>query len=99
MMAIEGGRLRERVAPVLVPAVLAAAAVALLEQTARRYRRWSVRGESMSPVLREGDWVVVDMKAYRGAAPRRGHVVIASDPRDPERSIVKRVAAVDLHGG
>lgn len=52
----------------------------------------------MYPGLRAGDWVLVDMRAYDRALPKRGDIVIASDPREPEHAIVKRVAGVDLHG-
>jgi nickel-type superoxide dismutase maturation protease len=52
----------------------------------------------MLPTLQPGDWVLVDEWAYRRTLPRRGHVVVARDPRQPERHLVKRVTAVDLHG-
>ena len=52
----------------------------------------------MLPTLHAGDWVLVDEHAYRRKLPRRGHVVVASDPRELKRHIVKRVTAVDLHG-
>jgi signal peptidase I len=43
----------------------------------------------MEPTLRDGDWVV-----YWVAAPRLGDVVVARDPRAPERWLVKRVRAL-----
>jgi nickel-type superoxide dismutase maturation protease len=52
----------------------------------------------MLPALAPGDWVLVDEHAYRGNLPRRGHIVVAADPRDPDRHLVKRVSTVDLHG-
>ena len=52
----------------------------------------------MLPALRPGDWVLVDEHAYRTRLPRRGHIVVAADPREPARHLVKRVTAVDLHG-
>ena len=55
---------------------------------ARRYRRYEVAGASMLPALRPGDWVVVD----RAARARAGEIVLAGDPRDGERTMVKRVA-------
>jgi inner membrane protease subunit 1 len=45
----------------------------------------------MEPTLREGDWIVV---ADLGRPPRVGQVVLVRDPRDPERLMLKRVAAV-----
>jgi len=52
----------------------------------------------MLPTLSPGDWVLVDEHAYDTRLPRRGHVVVAEDPRAPERHLVKRVSFVDLHG-
>lgn len=87
-----------RVAPVLFKSVMVAAGVGAAFRAGRRYRRWAIRGSSMYPGLREGDWVLVDMRAYERALPRRGEIVIASDPRERSHAIVKRVAGVDLHG-
>lgn len=59
-----------------------------------------VRGRSMLPTLRPGDRLVV-MRSSRPA--RVGEVVLALDPRDAGRELVKRVAdvgpdGVTLHG-
>jgi nickel-type superoxide dismutase maturation protease len=45
----------------------------------------------MEPALRAGDWIVVSSLSR---APRMGEIVLMRDPRDPERLIIKRVAAV-----
>jgi nickel-type superoxide dismutase maturation protease len=62
-------------------------------------RRWldvvEVRGGSMAPSLLPGDRLLVESHSYRGHPPRRGEVVLARDPREPERELIKRVAAVD----
>lgn len=76
-----------------------AVAATLAVRAARRYRRFETSGRSMLPALEPGDWVLVDEFAYRGRLPRRGEIVVASDPREPGRDLVKRVSAVDLHGG
>jgi signal peptidase I len=63
-------------------------------------RRVVVRGPSMSPALLPGERVLIDRLAYRYERPRRGDVVLATDPREPSRRpdgrpsghIVKRVA-------
>jgi nickel-type superoxide dismutase maturation protease len=52
-----------------------------------------VTGESMQPVLRPGDWLLV----RRGARITPGHVVVARHPREA-RLIVKRVAWRDRDG-
>jgi signal peptidase I len=52
-----------------------------------------VHGDSMQPTLRPGAVVVIDKVGYRFHDPRRGDVVVTSDPRNGV-SIVKRVVAV-----
>jgi nickel-type superoxide dismutase maturation protease len=63
-------------------------------------RRWidvvEVRGRSMAPTLEPGDRLVVVRSRRR---PRTGDVVLALDPRDAGRELVKRVARVDDAGG
>jgi nickel-type superoxide dismutase maturation protease len=54
-----------------------------------------VRGRSMLPTLRPGDRLVV----VRSTRPARvGDVVLALDPRDAGRELVKRVAGVGPDG-
>ena len=55
-------------------------------------RRAVVRGPSMQPTLAPGEYVLFDRLAYRRGPPRRGDVALATDPRDPARRIIKRVA-------
>ncbi|GIW19199.1 MAG: hypothetical protein KatS3mg064_2356 [Tepidiforma sp.] len=64
----------------------------------RRFQRMAVEGESMRPALRPGDWAIVDRRAYRTHPPRPGDVVMAHDPRDFDRLLVKRVARVHADG-
>ena len=60
-------------------------------------RRVSVLGDSMRPALEAGDrLLVVGLPWWR---PRPGEVVAVVDPRDGERVMVKRVAAVDPGDG
>jgi nickel-type superoxide dismutase maturation protease len=60
-------------------------------------RRWvdvvEVRGRSMAPTLLPGDRLVV----VRGV-PRSGAIVLAADPRDRQRELIKRVARIDAAG-
>ena len=53
--------------------------------------RVAVAGASMEPTFRDGDWLLV---RKLGRPPRQGEVVIATDPREPERLLVKRVRSV-----
>src|SRR5437660_12002858 len=55
--------------------------------------RVAVAGHSMLPALRDGELLIyTDL-----VAPRRGDVVVARDPRDGRRWLVKRVRAVRAH--
>jgi nickel-type superoxide dismutase maturation protease len=66
-------------------------------------RRWldvvEVRGDSMAPSLLPGDRLLVESHTYEGRPPRLGEVVLAADPREPERELIKRVAAIDDQAG
>jgi nickel-type superoxide dismutase maturation protease len=65
-------------------------------------RRWldvvEVRGGSMAPCLLPGDRLLVESHSYHGRAPRPGEVVLAADPRQPDRELIKRVASIDDAG-
>ncbi|MGI8927337.1 MAG: nickel-type superoxide dismutase maturation protease [Tepidiformaceae bacterium] len=77
-----------------------AAVVAVLAMAcARRFQRFEIRGESMLPVLRPGDFVIIDTRGFGRRLPLPGAIVLARDPRSPARLIVKRVGRIDLHGG
>ena len=54
-----------------------------------------VVGRSMSPSLEPGDRLLVETWTFGRRAPKIGDVVVAPDPREPTRELVKRVAAVD----
>ena len=60
----------------------------------RPVRRVVVAGASLEPALAAGDRLLV----VRGRRYRPGEVVALADPRQPERTLVKRVAAV-VEGG
>ena len=61
--------------------------------------RWldvvEVRGGSMAPTLLPGDRLVVESRTFTRRPPRAGEVVLAADPRQGERELIKRVASVD----
>jgi nickel-type superoxide dismutase maturation protease len=57
-----------------------------------------VAGQSMQPALEPGDWLLVDPDAYAIDSPRPGELVLAPDPRDPDRLLIKRVGGVGPDG-
>ncbi len=57
--------------------------------------RVAVRGHSMEPALREGDWLVV-LPPRR--TPRAGDVVLVRDPHERTRLLLKRVSEVRADG-
>jgi signal peptidase I len=60
--------------------------------------RWAdvvgVRGSSMEPTLKPGDLLLVERWTFTRRAPRAGDVVLARDPRNGGRELIKRVAGV-----
>jgi len=82
---------RGRIGPLFVVGLAALGSATLA-------RRWldlvEVRGSSMAPALLGADWLLVERWSYTRRPPRRDEVVLAADPRDPRRELVKRVAAV-----
>lgn len=64
----------------------------------RRFKAVVVEGESMTPALYPEDYVLVDRAAYASRLPGRGEVVLALDPRETSRTLLKRVAEVSDGG-
>jgi nickel-type superoxide dismutase maturation protease len=75
---------------------LSALAVALVAGVVAR--RWvdavEVRGGSMAPTLLPGDRLLVERWSFQRRPPRPAEIVLAPDPREPGRELIKRVAAV-----
>lgn len=82
-----------RVPVISIPAGLIVAAAAM-GWALRRTHRVEVRGDSMAPGFLPGDRLVV----FRAGRPAPGQVVALIDPRDPDRVLVKRVAAAGPAG-
>jgi signal peptidase I len=78
----------------LLRALLTALAVLGIALVARRHVDVvEVRGRSMAPTLLPGDRLLVAR-----LQPRVGDVVLAADPRDPQRELIKRVSAIGPGG-
>ena len=91
-------------------AAIAVLVTFLLLATVPESRRWAARlraswnarvaveGPSMEPTVAAGDWLLVDPDAYLMTPPKAGDLVLAPDPREPERLLIKRVERVDAGG-
>ncbi len=52
----------------------------------------------MSPLLQQGDEVLVDLKAYRNKLPQPDDIIISWHPNHPNLKIIKRVTAITEDG-
>lgn len=57
----------------------------------RRRKRHKVTGASMFPLLKPGDEILYDKRAYRHESPEVGDIVVALHPSKRDFRIVKRV--------
>jgi SOS-response transcriptional repressor LexA len=73
----------------LLGAALLFVGAALLGRS--RLTRVAVSGHSMEPTLLDGDWLLVQRRPIDAAA---GDIVVALDPRDRDRIVIKRVRSV-----
>lgn len=85
------------------PSTLALCTASVLAATAwwvwRRSERVEVSGLSMAPGLQPGDRLVIWRPViWRSSAVHTGDIVAAPDPRDPERTVLKRAGAVGRDG-
>jgi nickel-type superoxide dismutase maturation protease len=70
--------------------IAAAAAVTAAMAARRSLDVVEIRGRSMLPTLLPGDRLLIVR-----AAPRPGDVVVAPDPREPGRELIKRLRSVE----
>ena len=56
--------------------------------------RYVVQGDSMLPYLEEGQYILVNRRAYRRANLARGDVVVLRHPSRPDRSYIKRIVGL-----
>lgn len=82
----------------LVALLGAAAGIAAGAAASRWLDVVEVRGGSMAPSLLPGDRLLVESRSFLSRAPRPGEVVLAADPRQADRELIKRVVAIDEAG-
>lgn len=59
------------------------------------FQPYLIPSGSMEPGIVPGDRILVNRQSYRLGAPSRGDIVVFAYPRDPSRSFVKRIIAVE----
>ncbi|MGK7929274.1 MAG: nickel-type superoxide dismutase maturation protease [Spirulina sp.] len=64
----------------------------------RKRCRFRIAGNSMLPLLKPGEEILIDLQAYQKTLPRVGDLVIARHPQNPELKIVKRVTIILENG-
>jgi len=59
------------------------------------WQPYVISSNSMEPTLLTGDRILVNRIVYRSSGPARGDIVVFVYPKDPSRTFVKRVIAVE----
>jgi signal peptidase I len=55
------------------------------------FQPFLVKGQSMEPNFKEGDYLIVDEISYRIRAPERGDVIVLNFPQNPSQRLIKRI--------
>ncbi len=55
------------------------------------FQPFIVKGESMTPNFRSGDYLIVDEISYRLSDPARGDVIVFKYPKDTSQKFIKRI--------
>lgn len=64
----------------------------------RKRKRFRVAGNSMLPLLKPGEEVLIDPNSYQRKLPKIGEIVVANHPQQPGLQIIKRVQLVTEEG-
>ena len=63
-----------------------------------RRKRFKIVGQSMLPLLKQGEEILINPHAYSKSRPKINDVVVTSHPWDAQLTIVKRVTEVAING-
>lgn len=58
------------------------------------FQPYLVKGESMEPNFKNGDYLIVDEISYRFQEPKRGEVIVFKYPNDPSQRYIKRIVGL-----
>ncbi len=53
-----------------------------------------VSGNSMVPILHNGDYLITEKITYRLGNPKKGDIIVLKNPRDESQDFIKRIMAV-----
>ncbi len=53
-----------------------------------------VKGSSMYPTFKDGQFIFTDKISYRLGKPKRGEVVVFRSPKNPDQDFIKRIIAL-----
>ena len=71
--------------------IIAIAAIVVVPIRYFVFQPFLVKGASMEPNFRDGDYLIIDELSYRLRNPERGEVVVFHYPFDPSQRFIKRV--------
>jgi len=74
--------------------IIVVAAIIVLPIRYFLFQPFIVKGESMFPYLRSGDYLIVDEISYRFSDPKRGDIVVLDYPLDLSQRFIKRVVGL-----
>lgn len=63
----------------------------------RKRKRLKIVGESMLPLLKPGDEILIDPHAYRKSLPQIDDIIVTIHPLQRNLTIVKRISAIDIN--
>jgi nickel-type superoxide dismutase maturation protease len=61
----------------------------------RKRKRLRVVGESMLPLLKPGDEILLDPFAYRKSSPQINDIIVTQHPLQPNLAVVKRINGIN----
>jgi nickel-type superoxide dismutase maturation protease len=63
-----------------------------------RLKRFRIVGNSMLPLLKPGDEVLVNFYAYQSSSPQIGDIVVLKHPEKPDLIVIKRIIDINQNG-
>lgn len=70
----------------------------LLLWVLRRRKRLKIIGNSMLPLLKPGDEILLNSNAYRQCLPQISDIVVTINPHQSNLIVVKRITAIEPDG-